>query len=50
MERAKELVRKTGLPLAEIACAVGFDSQASFTTRFRQEVGLTPARFRAGRN
>jgi AraC-like DNA-binding protein len=49
IERAKELVQKTDLPLAEIAWAVGFDSQASFTARFRQEIGMPPGRLRAAR-
>jgi len=46
--RARQLVLTTDLPLAEIAGAVGFESQASFTTRFRQEVGVTPGRLRSG--
>jgi AraC family transcriptional regulator len=48
IERAKGLVLKTDIPLAEIAWAVGFDSQASFTARFRREIGITPSRLRAG--
>lgn len=36
------------LPLAEIAHAVGFSSQAHFTQVFRQLVGTTPARARQG--
>jgi AraC-like DNA-binding protein len=47
IERAKYLVTKSNLRLADIAGAVGFDSQASFTTRFRQELGVTPGRLRA---
>lgn len=49
IERAKELLRQTDLPLAEIALAVGFSSQSHFTARFRQVVGATPGRFRTGR-
>jgi AraC family transcriptional regulator len=48
IERAKKLLLKTDIPLAEVAWSVGFDSQASFTTRFRREVGVTPGRLRAG--
>jgi AraC family transcriptional regulator len=48
LQRAKDLILKTKLPLSEIAWAVGFDSQASFTERFRREVGVTPGRMRAG--
>ena len=40
IERSKELVLKTDLPLAEIDWRVGFDGQASFTTRFRREIGI----------
>jgi AraC family transcriptional regulator len=50
IERAKGLILKTALPLAEITWAVGFDSQASFTARFRREVGITPGRLRAGQS
>jgi AraC-like DNA-binding protein len=49
IERAKELVLNTDLSLAEIAWTVGFDGQASFTTRFQQEVGIPPGRLRADR-
>jgi AraC family transcriptional regulator len=47
VERAKDLILKTNLPLAEIACTVGFGSQPSFTVRFRREIGITPGRLRA---
>ena len=46
IERAKQLVANSNLPLAEIAYAVGFDSQASFTARFTRDVGRSPGRFR----
>jgi AraC family transcriptional regulator len=49
VERAKELVLRTDLALAEIAVACGFNSQALFTTRFRQHVGLPPGRLRKDR-
>jgi AraC family transcriptional regulator len=44
--RAKQLILYSDLSLAQIAGAVGFDSQSSFTARFRREVGLSPGRFR----
>jgi AraC-like DNA-binding protein len=47
INRAKKLVLRTNLPLAEIGYAVGFDSQASFTASFTQNVGLSPGRIRA---
>jgi AraC family transcriptional regulator len=46
LERAKELLTRTELSLAETAKAVGFDSHASFTRRFHHHVGVTPGRFR----
>jgi AraC family transcriptional regulator len=46
IERAKQLVANSNLPLAEIAYAVGFDSQASFTARFTRDVGRSSGRFR----
>jgi AraC-like DNA-binding protein len=47
IKRAKELVLRTDLTLAEIGYAVGFDSQASFTTSFTRDVGVSPGRLRA---
>jgi AraC family transcriptional regulator len=46
IERAKQLMLYSDLSLVQIAGAVGFDSQSSFTARFRREVGLSPGRFR----
>jgi len=46
MEKAKELLRHSPLPLAEVALACGFSSQAHFTSRFKKAVSLTPRRFR----
>jgi AraC family transcriptional regulator len=46
IERARQLLLQSNLPLVDIAAAVGFDSQSSFTTRFRREVGLTPGGLR----
>jgi AraC-like DNA-binding protein len=36
-----------GVPLAEVAYAVGYSSQSHFTTRFRRIIGVTPGRYRA---
>jgi AraC family transcriptional regulator len=47
IEHAKHLIANSDLRLAEIAAAAGFDSQASFTTRFRRELGVTPGRLRS---
>jgi AraC family transcriptional regulator len=48
LERARDLLARTRLPIAEIAAATGFASQAHLTTRFRRSFGVTPARFREG--
>lgn len=49
IERARQLVLQTDLPLTDIAAATGFDSQASFTVRFRRELGVTPGKLRRSR-
>jgi AraC-like DNA-binding protein len=43
---AKSLLTTTGRPLAEIALAVGFSTQAHFSTVFKRISGQTPARWR----
>jgi len=50
IERAKDLVLESKLPMAEIAWMVGFGSQAAFTKRFHEEVGESPARLRRARS
>ena len=47
IERAKRLLRQTGLPLALIAQETGFTDQSHLAQTFRREVGVTPGRFRA---
>jgi AraC family transcriptional regulator len=49
IERASALLLQSRRPLAEIALAVGFENQASFTRRFQRETGLSPGRFRKER-
>jgi AraC family transcriptional regulator len=46
IDRARHLVLHSNMPLTDIAEAVGFDSQSSFTTRFSQEVGISPGHLR----
>ncbi len=46
MERAKELLLSTDLPVTEVCFAVGYDSLGTFTTRFAQLVGMPPTRLR----
>jgi AraC family transcriptional regulator len=47
MERARALLEKTTLTLAEIALELGFVSQSHFTSAFRQEVRATPQAYRS---
>ena len=44
--RAKALLLETREPLVQIAIAVGFHTQAHFTTVFRRFVGNTPSKWR----
>lgn len=45
IERAKQLLRRGGQPIAEIAVSVGFYDQSHFSRIFRQIVGATPAQY-----
>lgn len=49
-EQAQWLLRSTSLPLAEIALACGFSSQAHFATAFKGRTGVSPRVFRAAMN
>jgi AraC family transcriptional regulator len=46
IERAKELLRQTDLPIMEIAMLVGFSTQNHFTTVFGKVCGATPKQYR----
>jgi AraC family transcriptional regulator len=46
IERAKRLLASSNLPLAHIATAVGYRTQAHFTGVFHKAVGTTPRVFR----
>jgi len=46
IERARELLLTSRLPLVEIAFEVGFKTQAHFTTVFARFVGETPNAWR----
>ncbi|WP_024506377.1 AraC family transcriptional regulator [Bradyrhizobium sp. ARR65] len=48
IERAKHILSTTEMPLAEVALAVGFCTQAHFSTVFKRITGETPARWRSG--
>jgi AraC family transcriptional regulator len=47
IERARFLLEKTRLPLAEIALELGFVSQSHFTSAFHRELQTTPASYRS---
>lgn len=46
MRRARELLRVTSLPVAQIAYAVGFENPLYFTRRFTAATGLSPRLYR----
>lgn len=46
VDRAKDLLRRPELPLAEVALSCGFADQSHFTTSFRKATGQTPLRWR----
>lgn len=48
IRRAAELMRDTTMPIMEIALAVGFQTQAHFTTVFKRFTGCTPRSWRVG--
>jgi AraC family transcriptional regulator len=46
IEKAKELLAQTDLPIAQIALRVGYRTQAHLTGVFVKAVGMTPRRYR----
>ena len=46
MDRASTLLRKTGLPLADIAAACGFAGASHLSQRFKTATGTTPGQYR----
>lgn len=47
IDAAKKLLLTETIAVVDVATAVGFDSQSSFSRRFRDTVGVAPGRFRA---
>jgi AraC family transcriptional regulator len=45
VERAKEMLSKTDLAIADIAFQVGFSSQSHLTQQFKHITGVTPSKF-----
>ena len=48
IEKTRQLLRESDMPLAEIALDAGFETQSRFTTAFRRATGFTPAVYRKG--
>ncbi len=46
LDKSRELLRQTDLPVLEIAIATGFSGAAHFATAFRKRFGLAPSRYR----
>jgi len=46
IERAKELLRSTDMPVVDVALAAGFSSQSHLSNWFLREVGVSPAAYR----
>jgi len=47
MERVRELLVRTSLPVGEIAAATGFEHAEYLSAMFHRECGLTPREYRA---
>ncbi|MBO0718467.1 MAG: helix-turn-helix transcriptional regulator [Rhizobiales bacterium] len=46
VEKTKQLLSSTDMPLSQIALAAGFADQSHFSRRFRQHVGMSPRDYR----
>jgi len=49
IERAKELLAKSAMPVSEIAASVGYDDSRYFARIFAGQVGVPPRKYRAER-
>jgi AraC family transcriptional regulator len=47
IQRAKELLLKSGSPITDVCLEVGYNSLGTFSNTFRELVGLSPQEFRA---
>lgn len=50
LQKAKELLLKTNLPIAEIASRTGYQAVKYFNKLFKEYEGMSPGRYRAMRN
>jgi len=46
MEKAKQLLRGTNIPVARVAIGVGYNNISYFSRLFKRETGMTPQRYR----
>ena len=46
MERAKELLQQTNLPVSEICVQVGYSDLKHFTQNFKKDTKLNPGQYR----
>ena len=46
VQRAKDILRESNLPLYEVASRVGYASDLAFTKTFKKHTGTTPTRYR----
>ena len=46
VERARQLLEQSDLPLVEVAFATGFANQSHLTQQFRRQFGVTPSAYR----
>ena len=49
MEKGRQLLEETDLPVSEVALAVGYVNPAYFIKVFRERYGVTPKKFREGK-
>jgi AraC family transcriptional regulator len=50
IDRAKELLRNTDIPVVDVALSVGFSSQSHLSHWFQRYVGVSPAAYRQHRS
>lgn len=48
IERAQDLLRATNLTVTEVSHLVGYSSLGTFSTRFRELVGVSPSAYQRG--
>jgi AraC family transcriptional regulator len=49
LERARELLEGTKMPVMEVAAIVGFDDPSGFAAAFRKALGVSPSQYRRER-